>query len=590
MESLSRQSLTLDEVALARMVEAKRAVFVYEWLRYLDQVLPTVARPEIKTKQKVLVGQLLDLIRQGVLGPPSRVLAAQCLTTLFRVGDTFLLFDTINKCNDWLKNKDDSPSFLPTRLGAICVLGHMYETLGRMTGRSYEETVQVLNKGLKNAESQIRMETMVTFGKVCEGLGTAASNIHRDIFKSVRSTLADRAHIVRAASAQCLLVMSPYATFVTTTELENVATMCFRAFEGASYETRKAVAKCLGTILANTQQEDPFSKGRNSGMMIQRAKKGPTAGNTNKRLPLGDVLAIIMQGFLKGGSSGSGLIKGGSTPVSQDVRVGVTHCYVIMVQTLGPQWLEKNLSQLLNHVLELASHPKAATSHVDAVYSRRCVGHIIQVLLGKMLSEQAQMAACKEMIAIVEKLMSSLDVHSENTKDSSNQETLFSQHLIVVALQELGTLFQRLGTVSRTLIVDHHLHLTNVLCSLLVHPSQAPRLAASWCLRCLCVASPSHLTPILDRCLEGLEKLKASADAVSGYSSAIAALLGAVRLTPLGIPHTRGKIAFNVGEDLLRSASQNSRLSKERTQAGWLLIGSVMTLGPAVVKGERKYN
>lgn len=41
----------------------------------------------------------------------------------------------------------------------------MYETLGRMTGRSYEETVQVLNKGLKNAESQIRMETMVTFGE-----------------------------------------------------------------------------------------------------------------------------------------------------------------------------------------------------------------------------------------------------------------------------------------------------------------------------------------------------------------------------------------------------------------------------------------
>ena len=30
-----------------------------------------------------------------------------------------------------------------------------YETLGRMTGRSYEETVQVLNKGLKNAESQV---------------------------------------------------------------------------------------------------------------------------------------------------------------------------------------------------------------------------------------------------------------------------------------------------------------------------------------------------------------------------------------------------------------------------------------------------
>ena len=55
--------------------------------------------------------------------------------------------------------------------------------------------------------------------------------------------------------------------------------------------------------------------------------------------------------------------------------------------------------------------------------------------------------------------------------------------------------------------------------------------------------------------------------------------------TPLGIPHTRGKIVFNVGEELLRTASQNSRLSRERTQAGWLLIGSIMTLGSGVVKG-----
>lgn len=42
-----------------------------------------------------------------------------------RVGDTFLLFETINRCNDWLKNRDDSPSFLPTRLAAIVVLGNM---------------------------------------------------------------------------------------------------------------------------------------------------------------------------------------------------------------------------------------------------------------------------------------------------------------------------------------------------------------------------------------------------------------------------------------------------------------------------------
>ena len=41
----------------------------------------------------------------------------------------------------------------------------------------------------------------------------------------------------------------------------------------------------------------------------------------------------------------------------------------------------------------------------------------------------------------------------------------------------------------------------------------------------------------------------------------------------------RGKILFNIAEELLRSASQNSRLSLHRTQAGWLIIGAIMTLG-----------
>lgn len=88
-------------------------------------------------------------------------------------------------------------------------------------------------------------------------------------------------------------------------------------------------------------------------MMQARGSNQAGGSAAPKPLPAEDALAILTQGFLKGGS-GSGLIKGG-TPVSQDVRVGVTHCYVIMVQTLGTKWLEKNLSLILNHILELVN-------------------------------------------------------------------------------------------------------------------------------------------------------------------------------------------------------------------------------------------
>jgi len=70
---------------------------------------------DIKGCQQKLVEQLTRHM-QGAPGPPTRRLIARCLATLFSVGDTFLLFDTVNKCNDILRNKDDSPSFLPTKL------------------------------------------------------------------------------------------------------------------------------------------------------------------------------------------------------------------------------------------------------------------------------------------------------------------------------------------------------------------------------------------------------------------------------------------------------------------------------------------
>lgn len=45
-------------------------------------------------------------------------------------------------------------------------MGFMYKNLGRMMGRSYEETVHILIKCLKNAESQMRVEIIITLEKV----------------------------------------------------------------------------------------------------------------------------------------------------------------------------------------------------------------------------------------------------------------------------------------------------------------------------------------------------------------------------------------------------------------------------------------
>lgn len=587
--------ILLNEAALAALDEAKRPIFIFEWLRQLDRMLALAAaksednqlqnkeKDAVRKCQKQLVAQLADLMTSSAsaVGPTSRQLIANNFASLFTVGDTFLLFETINKCNDLLKNKDDSPSFTSTRLTSIRVLGTMYQQLGRMTGRSFEETVGILTKGLKSAESQTRSETLAAFAQVCNGLGSAASSLHRDLYKCAKNGLTDRALPVRSASASCLLSLALNWPPLYNSELEAVCQAGFKGLDGSNRQTRRDVSLLIGSLVAYTQQP-PTSSGANLASNKRQQVK--------PSLTLEDALNVLLQGYIKGGSGGSGLMIAAATkssaPVSAEVRVGVALSYISMTHCLGGRWLERNLRPFLDHVVcGLLSHPRAASTHVEAVHSRRCASAIIRASVGRLLGEKAQLAACKELVGLVASQL------------ASDQAT--DQHVLVVALTELGQLMLRLGTaVSASLLSppsatseakptsEAAQRLLDVLFSVLSHSSSAPRAAAAWCLRCLAVASPAHLTPSIDLCLEGLENLRSSPEAVAGHSAALAALLGAVRLTqPLGIPHTRGKIVFNVGEELLRSASQNSRLSRDRTQAGWILIGSIMTLGPAVVKG-----
>uniref|UniRef100_A0A803Y5S4 HEAT repeat-containing protein 5B n=1 Tax=Meleagris gallopavo TaxID=9103 RepID=A0A803Y5S4_MELGA len=566
-------SLLLNEEALAQITEAKRPVFIFEWLRFLDKVLVAANKTDVKEKQKKLVEQLTGLISSSP-GPPTRKLLAKNLAALYSIGDTFTVFQTLDKCNDIIKSKDDTAAYLPTKLAAVACVGAFYEKMGRMLGSAFPETVNNLLKSLKSAESQGRSEILMSLQKVLNGLGGAAASCHRDIYKNARSLLTDRSMAVRCAVAKCLLELQNEAVFMWTAELENVATLCFKALENSNYGVRVAVSKLLGTVMATA--------------LIP--KQATVMRQNVKRATLEEVLELMATGFLRGGSgflkSGGEMLKVGGS-VNREVRVGVTQAYVVFVTTLGGQWLERNFATFLSHVLDLVSHPRATQTHVEAVYSRRCVSFILRATVGSLLGEKAQIAAAKDICQAIGKQMKAVeavvnDANSENKAGAA--DVAASQHVMVCALQELGSLVQSLNATASPLIQEPSIGLLETVTSVLLHPSMAARLAAAWCLRCVAVALPFQLTPFLDRCAERLNNLKTSPEAVSGYSFAMAALLGGVHQCPLGIPHAKGKMVVSIAEDLLRTAAQNSRLSLQRTQAGWLLLGALMTLGPSVVR------
>ncbi|XP_054521921.1 HEAT repeat-containing protein 5A isoform X8 [Pan troglodytes] len=569
-------SLLLNEEAYNQLGEVQKAEFIFEWLRYLEKLLLATSRNDVREKQKTLVEQLLSLLNSSP-GPPTRKLLAKNLAILYSIGDTFSVHEAIDKCNDLIRSKDDSPSYLPTKLAAVVCLGSLYKKLGRILGNTFTDTVGNILKAMKSAESQGRYEIMLSLQNILNGLGAAAAPCHRDVYKAARSCLTDRSMAVRCAAAKCLLELQNEAIFMWSTDLDSVATLCFKSFEGSNYDVRISVSKLLGIILAKA--------------VISKHPGTAASRQSIRRVSLEEVLELLGTGFLRGSSGflrASGDMLKGTSSVSRDVRVGVTQAYVVFVSTLGGAWLEKNFAAFFSHILSLVSqsHPKATQTQIDAVCCRRCVSFILRTTIGGLLGEKAQLAAVKDICQAIWKLKKVMDaVMSDGNLETrlGSTDVAASQHMLVCALQELGNLIHNLGTTAAPLLQDSSTGLLDSILSVILHPSISVRLAAAWCLHCIAVALPSYLTPLLDRCLERLTGHKSSPEAVTGFSFAVAALLGAVKHCPLGIPHGKGKIIMTLAEDLLCSAAQNSRLSAQRTQAGWLLISALMTLGPAVV-------
>uniref|UniRef100_A0A8C1XUG2 HEAT repeat-containing protein 5A n=1 Tax=Cyprinus carpio TaxID=7962 RepID=A0A8C1XUG2_CYPCA len=547
-------SLLLNEEACSQLREHQRAEFVFEWLRFLKKLLPA----DVKQNQKRLVEQLTTVLT-GSPGPPTRLLLAQCLALVYRVGDSLMSSLTVDRCNDIIRSKDDSPSFLPTRLAAVACLGVLYEQLGRLLINSFKESVANLLKAMKSAESQGRCEIMLCIERILKGLGVSAVSCHRDIYKAARTCLTDRSMAVRCAAAKCLLELQREAVFLWSSELENVATVCFRAFEGSNYDVRVGVSKLLGTLLASAL--DP------------RQTIAPRPGT--KRNSLKEVMELLSSGFLRGGAgflrASGDMLKG-----SRDVRVGITQTCVVFVSILGGAWLETHFSCLLSLLMEWVSHARATQYPADAVSCRCCVSFILRATLGSLLGEKAQIAAAKEICQLIDK--------QKRVARVSPADVAASQHVLVCALLELGSLLQDLSSTAAPLLLDTSIGMLDTVISVLLHPSASARLAAAWCLRCVAVGMPAQVAVLLDRCAERLNALKSCPEAVAGYSAAIAALLGAVQLCPLGISHSKGKVVMTLAEDLLRSAAQNSRISIQRTQGGWLLLSALFTLGPTVME------
>ena len=214
---------------------------------------------------------------------------------------------------------------------------------------------------------------------------------------------------------------------------------------------------------------------------------------------------------------------------------------------LSPECLEQNLSILISHLLELTGDMSQRTSQNDTFHSRHCVTFILRSVINSQWSERVHIAAAKELLTILKRhttttssvlsnsiMQSSINSMTQSYESSVKAHLESIEPILTYALHTLSFLTQRLGPSTMILVHDASISLFETLFRVLIHPSLSVRVSAAWCFRSISMALPSLLTPLIDQCLEKIQSTvelstNENADALSGYSVALQALLGAVQ-------------------------------------------------------------
>ena len=313
-------------------------------------------------------------------------------------------------------------------------------------------------------------------------------------------------------------------------------------------------------------------------------------------------------------------------PLHRVLVLFLLQTYIIFLSEMGGGWVERNLPVITKHVLELVSHQRAISTHIDAVYSRKCICFILRSVFGRLLGESAQFLAAKHLCQFVSQtvapsthqplkhhssskenfgdklehgLSASGDKERDKDKDRERDRLSLQQHMVICAIQEIGALVYSLNTAALPLVtgeggggtspqelVQKKPPLLSAMNGVLVHQQQAPRLAAAWCMFCVGLALPSQLSTLVEFCLLHLKGSPKSVVVVSGYSYAIAALLGTVRSSELGLPPSKAKEVFGFAQELIASGmseDNSDQLAVMNIQAGWALVGAFISLGECLV-------
>ncbi|KAI9492675.1 hypothetical protein BDB00DRAFT_420321 [Zychaea mexicana] len=443
----------------------------------------------------------------------------------------------------------------------------------------FAETAAHLNKVIKTSNNPLllRLEAVNAFTLLLKGAGKAATEpILKELTKHLKHGLVDKALVMRVACAQCMQAVIQHAkqTF-TQHDVENLLQLFLKAFESSTFPVRRAVSSLCATLLAFTQTtattdpNKPNIKHATTGEEANNARGAADIQPNSTLMTVDEMLNLLSTNYNR-------------PNVSREFKIGIIETYATLFVLLGTEFVENNYAVIARHILkELLDGTKQSLASSDGSFARAQVFFLLHSTIGKrLLSEQGQAMAIRHLVA---EWVKSWPPLKRNQLPPNKHALICATNLISALVCELGGG----ANAVKDIVVDP-------LFVLLTHPSFAVQTAAAWCIRCVCYSVPSNLPYLLPRALNSLEKDLSNMSNPSttpellrrtiAYAYTLGAIMSVFPARPIYTSFELSARAMSLATQLLKNPSKSAHIASIQSQVAWILVGSLMCLGPNLVK------
>ncbi|KAG0172348.1 hypothetical protein DFQ30_010665 [Apophysomyces sp. BC1015] len=551
----------LDEQKLQATESAeKQELYLLQWMAQVERECKLTDLDTLKHSQPLLEKTLLKLISLATAKPrrPIRFLIGRCFVLLYTRGETRSLFDTVTALHSLIaasKNIDKE-----TRIAAISATGAIMGAVG------------------SKLPLILRLESVNAFTLLLKGAGKAANEpILKELTKQLKYGLADKALVMRVASAQCMQAVIQYGRqSLTAHDVDTLLQIFFKAFDSSTFSVRRAISSLCATLLAFTQTiatTDPnkpsvklaFTGGENAAVTAEV----PETRTEITLMTVDEMLGLLSSCYNR-------------PATSRELKIGLIETYATLFTLLSTESVETNYATIVKHVfIEILDGSKVPLSTSEGAFSRSQVFFLLHNTIGKrLLSEQGQANAIRLLVMDWIKSWPAL----------LPNQVAPSKHILISATNMISALICELEGAASAIqdIVAEPLFM------LLTHSSLSVQMAAAWCIRCICHSAPSNMPYLLPKALNLLEKdlsnlsnpnstAKIYRRAIA-YAHTVAAIMSVFPARAIYTSFELSAHAMSLATQLLKHTSKDNKIANVQIQVAWTLVGSVMCLGPNLVK------